>query len=195
MPGIGRTDKLVRYGLAAVACVLAIFAWHHATSQAGGIEQIGSRRMMPELAPAQLGGGTWRMADHRGQVVLVNYWATWCGPCWEETPGLVRLAQELGPQGLAVVGISLDEGTHQKVQNFVDDFKVPYPVAFPAPMSQLAWGMQGVPTTILVDREGRVAKSYVGAVREQDFREDVLALLKEDGAAPHHIDQSATAIR
>jgi cytochrome c biogenesis protein CcmG/thiol:disulfide interchange protein DsbE len=194
MSGIGRTDKVVRYSLAAVACVLTVFAWHHATSQAGGIAKIGSRKMMPPLAMEQLGGGTWRMTDHRGQVVLVNYWATWCGPCWEETPGLVRLARELGSQGLAVVGISLDEGTHQKVQKFVDDFKVPYPVAFPAPMSQLAWGMQGVPTTILVDREGRVAKIYVGAVREQDFREDVQVLLKEDGTAPRHMDQSAAAI-
>jgi len=136
---------------------------------------------MPALVLTQLDGGTWRMEDHRGQVVLVNYWATWCGPCREETPGLVRLSRELGPKGLAVVGVSIDEGSRGKVQQFVDEFKVPYPVAFPEAMSPMAEGMAGVPTTILVDRGGRVAKTYVGAAREADFEADVGVLLREGG--------------
>jgi cytochrome c biogenesis protein CcmG/thiol:disulfide interchange protein DsbE len=134
---------------------------------------------MPELVMAQLDGGTWRMADHRGQVVLVNYWATWCGPCWEETPGLVRLSRELGPKGLAVVGVAIDEGGREKVQKFVDEFHVSYPVTLPDRMSQMEYGMAGVPTTILVDKEGRVAKTYVGAVRQADYKTDVEALLAE----------------
>ena len=116
------------------------------------------------------------MVDHRGEVVLVNYWATWCEPCWEETPGLVRLSRE---QGLAVVGVSIDEGGKGKVQQFVDEFHVTYPVALQEPMSQMARGMAGVPTTILVDRQGRVAKTYVGQVEERDFRKDVQVLLGE----------------
>jgi peroxiredoxin len=135
--------------------------------------------MMPALELARLDGGTWRMADHRGQVVLVNYWATWCGPCWEETPGLIRLSNELGPKGLAVVGVAIDEGGEAKVRKFVDEFRVPYPVVMPERMSQMEFGMEGVPTTILVDRQGRVAKTYVGAVRQADFSEDVGVLLKE----------------
>lgn len=127
----------------------------------------------------QLDGGTWRMAEHRGQVVLVNYWASWCGPCWEETPGLIRLSKEMGPQGLAVVGVAIDEGGTAKVKKFVEDFQVPYPVALPERGSQIAYGMAGVPTTILVDREGRVAKTYVGAVRQADFKADVDVLLEE----------------
>jgi peroxiredoxin len=176
-------DRWVRYGFVVAAVVLGAVAVWWAGSQAGGITQESERKAMPAVVLEQLGGGEWRMADHRGQVVLLNYWATWCGPCWEETPGLVRLAKELGPQGLAVVGISVDEGGREKVRKFVEDFKVPYPVAFPAAMSQLEWGLEGVPTTILVDREGRVAKSYLGAVREADFRRDVEALLAEKAVA------------
>ena len=119
------------------------------------------------------------MADHRGQVVLVNYWATWCGPCWEETPGLIRLSEEFGPKGLAVVGVALDEGGKEKVEKFVREFRVPYPVVMPERMSQMEYGMAGVPTTILIDKEGRVAKTYVGAVRQADFAEDVGVLLAE----------------
>ena len=131
------------------------------------------------LVMVQLDGGIWRMADHRGQVVLVNYWATWCEPCWEETPGLVRLSQELKPQGLAVVGVAIDEGGREKVKKFVDEFRVPYPVVLPARLSQVAYGLEGVPTSILVDREGRVAKTYVGAVRQADFETDIKVLLGE----------------
>jgi len=133
--------------------------------------------MMPELVMRRLDGGTWRMGEHRGQVVLVNYWATWCEPCWEETPGLIRLSQEV--KGLAVVGVAIDEGGQAKVQKFVGEFHVPYPVVMPERMSQMEFGLEGVPTTILVDKQGRVAKSYVGAVREGDFRTDVEALLAE----------------
>jgi cytochrome c biogenesis protein CcmG, thiol:disulfide interchange protein DsbE len=175
----GRRERWIWYGIGVAAFVLLAWALHHGTRQSGGITAASERRVMPALVLAQLDGGTWRMEDHRGQVVLVNYWATWCGPCWEETPGLVRLSQELGPEGLAVVGVSVDEGGRVKVQRFVDLFKVPYPVALEEAMSQMAQGMAGVPTTILVDREGRVAKTYVGAVEERDFREDVNALLGE----------------
>jgi cytochrome c biogenesis protein CcmG/thiol:disulfide interchange protein DsbE len=174
-----RLELWVKYGAGAVAFALVALAWHLGPRQSGGIVAVASRREMPKLALEQLGGGTWRMEDHRGQVVLVNYWATWCGPCREETPGLDRLTRDLGSKGLAVVGVSLDEGDRGKVQSFVDAFHLSYPVLFPAPMSQVGQGLEGVPTTILVDREGRVAKTYVGAVTEADFREDVKALLEE----------------
>lgn len=168
-----------RYGVAAAAFGVVAWAWHYGTRMSGGIAPVGERRVMPELVMTQLDGGTWRMADHRGEVVLVNYWATWCGPCWEETPGLIRLSRELGPRGLAIVGVALDEGGRDKVKKFVDEFRVPYPVTIPERMSQLEYGLEGLPTTILVDKEGRVAKTYVGAVRQADFKTDVEALLTE----------------
>ncbi len=164
----------------AAIVVLGAMGWYRATSQAGDIAPASERKTMPDLALDQLGGGQWTMANHRGQVVLVNYWATWCGPCREEIPGLSNLARELRPEGLAVVGVSIDKGPRAKVQAFVDAMQVPYPVAFPSPLSQMEWGMTGIPTTILIDRHGRVAKSYVGAVREADFRADVKTLLAEN---------------
>jgi peroxiredoxin len=171
--------RWIGYGVGVAAFLLVAWALHHGTRQSGEITAASERRAMPALVLAQLDGGTWRMEDHRGQVVLVNYWATWCGPCWEETPGLVRLSRDLGPKGLAVVGVSVDEGGREKVRQFADRFKLPYPVALQEPMSQMAQGLEGMPTTILVDREGRVAKTYVGAVEERDFRKDVLVLLGE----------------
>jgi cytochrome c biogenesis protein CcmG/thiol:disulfide interchange protein DsbE len=140
---------------------------------------VGARKSLPSVVLTQLDGGTWRLADHKGQVVLINYWASWCGPCREETPGLVRLSDEV--KGLAVVGISMDEGDKGPVRAFVRQMHVGYPIAFPEAMSQMAAGMVGLPTTVLVDREGRVAKTYVGATREGEFRRDVEELLRESG--------------
>jgi thiol-disulfide isomerase/thioredoxin len=165
--------------VAVLAFGVVAVVWHFGMRQSGGIRPVAERRVMPEVRMAQLDGGIWRAGDHRGQVVLVNYWATWCGPCWEETPGLIRLSRDMGPKGLAVVGVAMDEGGREKVQKFVDDFHVPYPVVMPVRLSQVEFGLEGVPTTILVDKQGRVAKSYVGAVRERDFRTDVEALLAE----------------
>jgi cytochrome c biogenesis protein CcmG, thiol:disulfide interchange protein DsbE len=169
----------VNYSFAALAAALLVFALMHSARRSGGMTTLKSRRSMPLLVLPTLDGGMWRMQDHRGEVVVVNYWASWCEPCWTETPGLIRLASELGPKGLSVVGVAMDEGGQDKVREFVQRFGVTYPVALPQPMSQMAYGLDGLPTTILVDRQGRVAKSYSGAVKEKYLRADVETLLKE----------------
>ncbi|WP_213805843.1 TlpA disulfide reductase family protein [Granulicella sp. dw_53] len=161
----------------AAVLVLAILAmpWQRRSEPLITVSQ---RRVLPDVALTQLDGGTWRLTEHRGQVVLINYWASWCGPCRTETPGLVRLEEEMQPK-LAVVGISMDVGGKEPVREFVRRMHVGYPIAFPEPMSQMATGMAGIPTTILVDRQGRVAKTYVGETKEREFRADVERLLGE----------------
>jgi cytochrome c biogenesis protein CcmG, thiol:disulfide interchange protein DsbE len=176
---IGRREWLVQYSFVALGVALLIFGLSHRTRQSGHIVPLETRKAMPALVMERLDGGEWRLVDHLGQVVLINFWATWCGPCQMETPGLVSLARELGPNGLAVVGVSMDEGDRKKVRDFVERFQVNYPVVFPERMSQLGSGMEGLPTTILIDRKGQVAKTYVGAVRRADFEADVNAVLLE----------------
>jgi len=164
------------------AAALAFFlSQRQGTVRAGGITPVAMRRPAPSMVLERMEGGSWRLNEHRGQVVLINLWATWCGPCREETPGLVRLYQQMGPKGLELVGLSLDVGGREKVRAFARQFQVPYPIVFPEPMSQLADTLEGVPTTILIDREGRTAKTYVGAVREAVFAADVKDLLAEEG--------------
>jgi cytochrome c biogenesis protein CcmG/thiol:disulfide interchange protein DsbE len=183
MQSIGRRERLVQYGFIALGTALLIFGLSHRTKQSGHLVPVESRKIMPALVMERLDGGEWRMADHHGQVVLINYWATWCGPCQEETPGLVNLSRDLGPKGLAVVGVSMDDGDRKKVRDFVERFQVSYPIVFPEAMSQIGFGMAGLPTTILVDRNGRVAQTYVGAVRRADFQTDINAVLREPSTA------------
>jgi len=141
---------------------------------------------MPSVALKLLNGESWKLADHRGEVVAINYWASWCVPCWQETPTLIKLNRELGPGGLTIVGVAMDERTSnvipQDVRRFINTLHVPYAIALHPPMSQMAYGMDGLPTTLLIDRKGRLARSYVGAIREAAFRADVKTLLKEPSA-------------
>jgi len=165
----------------AVTAALALFAsLRHGELRAGHLTPAAQRRVAPGMTLRRMNGGDWRLADYRGQVVLINLWASWCGPCREETPGLVRLYRSMHGRGLEVVGLSLDVGSHDKVESFVRQFQVPYPIAFPEPMSQLASTVEGIPTTILIDRQGRVAKTYVGAAREAVFAADVQDLMREN---------------
>jgi cytochrome c biogenesis protein CcmG/thiol:disulfide interchange protein DsbE len=180
--------RLVGYVLIGAAAIAAALSFGKGNRGDDGLIAARERTAMPALEMRELDGGLWRLIDHRGHVVAINYWASWCAPCWEETPALVRVSAEMGPAGLDVVGIAMDEGSPEhaaaKVRHFVETLHVSYPIALPAPMSQMAHGMDGLPTTVLVDRRGRVAKTYIGVTRETDLRRDIEILLRESELTP-----------
>lgn len=165
--------------LAAAFAVLAVVRLQHGA--AVGVTPPAQRGGAREMAFPLVEGGVWQLREHRGAVVAVNLWATWCGPCREEVPALNQLADEFGSKQFAIVGVSLDTGAGKRaaVQQFGAAYRVQYPMAFPEPMSEIEAGLEGVPTTLLFDRAGRAAKVYVGAVREATLRADVTALLRE----------------
>jgi cytochrome c biogenesis protein CcmG/thiol:disulfide interchange protein DsbE len=175
-----RGSRVWMYGFIAVAVVLGAARWHLPRSSPG-VKPVAERRAMGAVELPQLGGGEWKLADHRGQVVLINYWATWCEPCREELPGLMQVARESGPKGLVVVGVSLDAGKDApaKVAQFVSRYGIGYAVAFADDSRSDAFSLVGLPTTVLIDREGRVAKRYVGEVEHEDVAKDVATLLAE----------------
>ena len=90
----------------------------------GHFAPVSTRKRIANITVADLSGNSWKLDDHRGHVVLLNFWATWCPPCRHETPGLVRLANDYRRNGLAVLGISMDDGNPDVVREFVSDFKV-----------------------------------------------------------------------
>src|SRR5579885_1874363 len=92
------------------------------------VKPVSARQAMPDFTLHDLGGSKWQLSAHRGDVVLVNFWATWCPPCRAETPGLVRIANRYAGKGLAVAGVDMDEGGPARVRDFVRNYGVPYPV-------------------------------------------------------------------
>ncbi len=169
--------RLTQLAWAALAAAAVVFPFMP-HSGGGKVLPAAQRRKMPEIVMPDLADATWRLSDHRGEVVLVNFWASWCPPCREETPGLVRLAAEYRNRGLAVAGVSMDD-SDAPVRQFVKSYRVPYPVLLPQADSPLVAAIESLPTTFLVDRQGRIAKHYVGEVSAATVKADVDRLLAE----------------
>lgn len=139
----------------------------------------GDRKQITEFSLPDLAGQKWRLSDNRGKVVVLNFWATWCPPCRAETPGLVEIARAYKPKGVEVVGVVMDDDRDAPVQQFIHEFQIGYPILRPPEDSQLFNAISSLPTTLLIDRNGRVAKTYQGAASESQFRRDIDTLLAE----------------
>jgi thiol-disulfide isomerase/thioredoxin len=135
------------------------------------------RKPTQDFALRKLDGGAWNFGDRRGKVLVVNYWATWCGPCRFETPGLVNAANELTPRGAVFVGVSVDEDP-ELIAPFVEKYKIAYEILRPASDPNVDADMV-LPTTFLYDKKGQLAKEYTGIVLESTIKSDVEKLLNE----------------
>jgi len=146
--------------------------------QGGGVAPASERKTTTDFTLEDIDGKSWSLAEQRGRVVLMNYWATWCPPCRQETPGLVRLANEYRGKGVEVAGVSLDEDL-TAVREFVAEYHISYPILLPSNTSDLPTMIESIPVSLLYDRKGRLAKRYVGAVSEATFKRDIEQLLAE----------------
>jgi thiol-disulfide isomerase/thioredoxin len=138
-------------------------------------------QMMPAYASKLLGGGQIDLAAEKGNVVFLNLWATWCGPCRLEIPELERLHQQHAADKFKVVGVSIDDAGEQAVQDFVKEQQVTYPIALD-PEGKLANLFQTtvLPTSVLIDRHGRIVWKKYGQVslNDADLKEALEKALK-----------------
>lgn len=129
-------------------------------------------------------GGTFRLSDHRGKVVLVNFWATWCPPCREEIPALVRLHAAYHARGVNVVGVAVESGSRHAVSQFAQGFGMTYPIVLGDIATAQRYRVMGVPVSFLVDAEGRVVHRWTGPYSEETFATAINTLLAETEATP-----------
>ena len=125
---------------------------------------------MPEYAALNLDGSKFDLAAKRDKVVLLNVWATWCGPCIYEIPELQKLHDQYAPRGLEVIGVSVDESGAESVRSFVaEQKKMAYPIVLDAE-GKIANLLQTtvLPTSVLVDHKGRIVWKKYGAIMEGD---------------------------
>ena len=128
------------------------------------------------------GGGTGSVADQRGKVVLVNFWASWCAPCTEELPLLQRTQRRMEAAGGTVLGINTRDASEDAL-GFVRRYKLTFP-SLRDGSGDFAqrWGLTGYPETFLLDEQGRVAAARRGPIDQAWVDEHVLPLLKRRGA-------------
>jgi thiol-disulfide isomerase/thioredoxin len=137
---------------------------------------------VPPFTVTDLDGKSINSTDLRGKVVLVNFWATWCGPCRAEIPDLVTLQDKYRDQ-LVILGISEDESGEEPVRQFAAKYNINYTVAMSTPEIRAAFpSVMALPTTYVLDREGKLAQKNVGMLnaRETEAGMRVLAGMKTD---------------
>jgi thiol-disulfide isomerase/thioredoxin len=118
--------------------------------------------LAPEFSLMTLTGEEMSLAKNKGKILLIDFWATWCGPCRESIPHLVYLHKTYREQGLEVVGLSMDKGDPKAVDHFSKSLDIPYPIAIAPEEIARAYGVNGLPTTVLIDREGKIREKIVG---------------------------------
>ncbi len=116
----------------------------------------------PDFTRADLKGNPVHLADFRGKVVLLNFWATWCGPCLDEMPVLARWQEKYGPRGLQILGVSMDDDD-KPVQRFLKKSPLDYPVVMgDTALAKLYGGVFGLPLTFLIGPQGKIEGRYLG---------------------------------
>jgi len=134
------------------------------TNKSAAASQTDSYVSAPDFALEDLDGDVVRLSDHKGKVVFLNFWATWCPPCRAEIPYFIELVDKYGDDGFEVIGVDLDPRDFSKVQAFVDEQGINYTVLYDTKgVSGMYGGIQSIPTTFVINRDGKVVEQIVGS--------------------------------
>ena len=132
----------------------------------------------PNFSLKTADGKTLELKKLQGKVVVVNFWATWCGPCKAEIPGFLEVYQQYKSKGLEIVGVSLDRDGWKPVRPFIERYKITYPVVVGDGDLTVAYGgVDAIPTTFVVDKKGNIAARHVGYMDKKTFENLIKGLL------------------
>lgn len=137
-------------------------------------------RLEPALKLKNLQGRTFRLADYKGKVVLINFWATWCPPCRTEIPELVEWQRDYRQQGLQIIGVTYPPQRRAEVRRFARKMKMNYELVLGTKATKLLFTeSETLPLTIVIDRAGNVSHVIEGIIFPEEFDEKIKTLLKK----------------
>src|SRR5580658_9573671 len=167
-----------------IACVAAgcYLLWpmvlHRAARAIVESREVKAGKPAPDFTLKDAKGDRLRLADYKGKVVLLNFWATWCGPCKTEIPWFIDFEKEFQSRGFTVVGVSMDEDGWKVVNPYVAEHKMNYPVVLAnEEVNELYGGIEALPTTLVIGRDGRVAFLHAGLISREDYEKEIRKLL------------------
>ncbi len=116
----------------------------------------------PPIKVVTTSGQQVTLANYKGYVLVIDFFATWCGPCRQSIPYLIDMSRKFGKQGLQVLGMSVDDGGEKAVKEFITNKKITYPVALADEDLQTEYGLRTLPTIYIINKRGIVAEKYQG---------------------------------
>jgi cytochrome c biogenesis protein CcmG/thiol:disulfide interchange protein DsbE len=164
----------------AIALVIGIYevGRRNSAHSKPGRPSAAAHSVAPDFSLRDLNNQTLDLANYRGKVVLLDFWATWCTPCRDEIPRFVEFQNKYRERGLQVIGISMDDDA-KPVREFYRQFKMNYPVALGnEKIAEAYGGVLGLPITFLIGREGRVAAKHIGELDMSVLEQEIETLLQ-----------------
>jgi cytochrome c biogenesis protein CcmG/thiol:disulfide interchange protein DsbE len=135
------------------------------------------RKLAPNFTLNEASGKPITLSDLRGNVVLLNFWATWCGGCKVEIPWFIEFENTYKDSGLVIIGVSMDDDGWNSVKPYVEEKKMNYPVVMGNESLRKLYRVSSMPMTLLIDRSGKIAASHVGLVSKSDYKVEIETLL------------------
>jgi thiol-disulfide isomerase/thioredoxin len=174
-PASPRRNPAALFFVAAIVAALLFVGFHAARRTNNGSDSLDpTGKPAPDFTLQTLDGKNVTLSSLRGKGVLLNFWATWCGPCKIEMPWFVELQKEYGPQGLQIVGVAMDDSSTQDIQTFVKEMGVNYPVLLgKEAVGQAYGGVDVLPTTFFIDRNGDIVAREFGLQSRSLFVDNI----------------------
>jgi thiol-disulfide isomerase/thioredoxin len=159
-----KRSPLVLVVVAFVVALMLYFGYHQARRSGGSLTtRLKQSSPAPDFSLESLDGKTTRLSDFRGKAVLLNFWATWCGPCKIEMPWFVDFQKQYGTQGLQIVGVAMDDASKEDIGKFAKDMGVNYPILIgKEAVGDQYGGVPALPETFLIARDGKIVDKIIG---------------------------------
>src|SRR5437016_12806047 len=161
-----------------------LYVGFHMARRHGSVPRLAQSTVAPDFSLESLEGKSMRLSDLRGKAVLLNFWATWCGPCKIEMPWFVELQNQYGAQGLQIIGVAMDYASKEDIAKFAKDMGVNYPILIGKEAVGDAYGgVSFMPQTFCIGRDGKVVDKILGLKGKGEIEDAIKKALNTQPAA------------
>ena len=180
-----KRSPLVLVVVAFVVALMLYVGYHQARrSSASLTSRLRQSSPAPDFSLESLDGSTTHLSDFRGKAVLLNFWATWCGPCKIEMPWFVDFQKQYGSQGLQIVGVAMDDASKEDIGKFAKDMGVNYPILIgKEAVGDQYGGVPALPETFLIARDGKIVDKIIGLRGKAEIEDAIKEALNTRPAA------------